>query len=478
MQKNKNLKKRPVMPRKSLRGRLYIFPALLPLIEILPWFLTAVGAIASAIQAVRRRFRGSVDPEALIFAMSCFVLAAGLVFWQYMHRPSEEEGSCMVEQADLPRLELLGVGGSGQATENFSSFERLWFQAVQREPTTSSLVIADGLLLVGNIKGSMNAYDAATGEPVWVLHLREPMFANALVLKDRAFIAEGMHVSNASSLTAIDFPAGNPLWQRQFRNHTEAAPAVSKERHQLWLANGSEGLWALDSRDGSVLWRKKIGHLDLTPLFAGDVLYAPAQPDEAVMETSFFALDPDNGKELWQVKLPGHPMASPQLSSQQADILLTTATGQVGVRRAQDKGWAHAITQQGKILWSVELPGEPLPEEVILQSAGLVYHALKTGELVALHVNDGSMAWSAKIGEALNGAAGLSNDASRPLIAAVATDGRASVRNAIDGSEIIGFDVGSGGYTAPLFDGDILYIATPTSISAYGGVGALLKLGN
>jgi outer membrane protein assembly factor BamB len=204
------------------------------------------------------------------------------------------------------------------------------------------------------------------------------------------------------------------------------------------------------------------------------VMYVISWPDSKVHTTKLFALDPEDGAVKWGTPLEGDIMGSPQ-AGPDGMILVTTAIGQVGPIQAADRGWAHAVDRDGKALWTVKLPNMSLPEPAVLPDKGIEIHTLKTGELMALHVKDGSVAWTRTLGKAFDTTATLRADTNPPLLAAVTTEGTVSIMNAEDGTEIRRFNVKQGGYAAPAFDGDVLYITTPRDIMAYGGVHLLTR---
>lgn len=457
----------PPFPR--LSGRLYIFPALIPMVEILPWLLTAVGAVAGASQAA---FWSRHRRKILGFAAVCFLAAGATVVWSHTQKPTEAEGSRLLAAADMSKLEKL-ADVSVPADKSYEEFAQLWSVKTKNE-TLASPVIAGDLILLGTFEATMDAHARADGKLAWSLKKKEPIFTNAAVLKDMAFVGEGLHTAPAAALTAFSLPDGNPVWERQFRSHVESQTTLDADHRRLFTCAGEEGIWALDMKDGAVLWRNKIGHTDATPLLHDDHLYISAQPDEKKVGAELSSLDPDDGDVEWKTALPGNTMGSPQMGGK-GIILLTTAVGQVGPQKADDKGWSHAVGRDGKILWSVDLPGMPLPEAAVLADKGIVIHTLKNGDLIALNIKDGSKVWYVKQGKEFLAPAGFRANSNPPLLAGMTSDGVVSIRNAEDGTEIRRIKKSQGGYAAPVFDRDVLYVTTPHDMTAYGGVHLLTR---
>ena len=454
------------------KNRLYIFPAFIPLVEILPWLLAAVGGLAGIVQYFREKMQPRHRKILLTVTLLCLATAAGIVLWQRHINPSREQGTQMTAPEKLPALKMVGSAPLPVRVlvpEEHAVFTPLWVRDTETE-TLSVPIVTHGLYMVGTFGDTVEARDVATGAPVWTLQKKEPVFSGFTVAGDTAFVGEGLHTAINSALTAYSLPDGKPIWQREFLGHLESAPAVDENKGRLWISSGPGGLWALDIKDGDVLWHKKIGHTDCTPLLVKGALYAAAQPDEEFKETILYKMDYGDGKTDWTLKLPGGSMGSPTIGQDLSQVLLTTAIGQVGPPQPSDKGWAHAVNRLGTLEWTVELPGMPLPESSVVRRANLVVITMKSGNLVALDLKDGSKRWEAKVTDKIYAAAGLVEKTSPPMIVVMATDGTVSFLNALDGRELHRLFVGQGGYASPYYANGVLYITAPRKIYAYGGL--------
>lgn len=459
---------RPPFPK--LGGRLFIFPALIPMVELIPWLLGLVGAAASVTSLA---FWRQHKKHALIFALFCFLSAGAVWGWKKAHIPTDEEGSRLMAQADWPKLAPLAPPPSFVPEKQYEAFTALWSAPLKNEPLAGPTV-AGNLLLLGTFAATVDAISKADGKAVWSIQKHEPVFTNPVVAGNHVYAGEGLHTAVAAGLTAFALPDGKVLWERQFLSHVESPPLVHEAEHRLWTGAGDESLWCLDTRDGHVLWRQKVGHIDATPLLVKGTLYVTAWPDAKVHTTNLVALDPDTGAVKWSAPLKGDIMGSPQ-EGPDGDLLVTTAIGQVGPLTPTDKGWAHAVSADGKLLWTVELPTIALPEPAVLMDKGLMILTLKTGQILALHAKDGTVAWNVTLGKAFDAPATLRAESNPPLLAAVTSEGHVALLDAEDGTQVRAFDVKQGGYVAPLFDGDILYVTTPREIIAYGGVHLLTR---
>jgi len=432
-----------------------------------------VGAAASATQvAFWQRHRKAI----FSFAAFCFLAAGGVYLWNESRRPGELEGSRPIAAAEFSTLKKIS-DAAPYTSKKYEAFEQIWSVSTKRE-SLAAPVIAGDVMLIGTFDATIDAHNRADGKLVWSLKKKEPVFTNPAIAGKMVFVGEGLHTAPAATLTAFSLPDGKPVWERQFRSHVESAATLDPENNRLWTPAGEESVWALRMDDGAVLWRQKIGHTDASPLYLDGILYTSTQPYEkekgAAPETRLSALDPDTGETKWQVKLDGNSMGSPQ-QGPKGVILLTSAIGQVGPATDTDQGWSHAVSTDGKILWTVKLPGMPLPEAAILRDAGIVIHTLKTGVLIALNALDGSTLWEVKLGKVFLAPAALREGGNPPLLASITKEGTVSIMNALDGIEIRRLNMKQGGYVPPVFDNDVMYITTPRGISAYGGVHLLTR---
>jgi hypothetical protein len=224
------------------------------------------------------------------------------------------------------------------------------------------------------------------------------------------------------------------------------------------------------------VWHAAIGHADSQALVTRRAVYIPAQPDEAKKETALFALDTKSGKVLWQVKQPGQPWGSPVLDKGGEVIYTTTGLGQIGVTRGDDTGWAMAVSTKGKTLWQVSMPGMAIQPSSYLPAQDVIVHSLKSGELVALHTKDGSVAWRAAAGGELQAPGTLIEGFAVPMIAAVTYDGLLSVYRATDGLLLKRIKVGRQSTSSLVVKGDVLYVSSAYELSAFGGLHTLAEI--
>jgi outer membrane protein assembly factor BamB len=459
--------------RRSLRhtGTLYFFPALLPLAELVPWLLTVIGTVAGiagfSAPALWRRYRRPI----LAVAALSLTAAAGAYIYYLPPKDVRMDGTRLI----MPEKFFISVAHAKAAELQppaRETFGEIWSKKIDRQ-ILATPVIAGNLLVYGSYKDSVEARSLQNGDAVWSLPQAAPVFALGLGDDGTIYSCEGLHDTASASLTAVDPATGRIRWRREFLGHLEEPPAIDSAHHRLWQGAGPGGLWALDDRKGAVLWHQAIGHTDALPLLLNDVIYVPAQPDEKKEETAFLALDAGTGKILWQLKMPGMPWGGPVTDRTKKIILTTTGLGQIGVSRATDKGWAQAVTPDGKLLWQAELASMPLQPGAYVAEAGLIVYALKNGDIVALRVADGTQVWKGKAGDELQSTVTLFSAGGRPMIAATSYDGVFTIHDAVTGEQLVRRLAGKSATSSPVVGGDIIYVTGAYEIVAFGGLHAL-----
>ena len=448
---------------KPMPRRLYFFPALVPLVELVPWLLTLLGAVAGAagftsfVQKHRR----------IIWALAFgFMVAAGLLYvkdrggFEIMLRGTRaipaSAFTVPLQNNMAPIVQLAPP----------TAFAPIWTKRMDKQ-ILSTPVIAGGKLIYGLFKGDIGALDTNTGAPLWRLTTPNPVFALTLGPKGRLYACEGLHTTRFASLYAITPESGVIQWQRSFSGHLEETISFSADDKSLYLGTGPNGLWRVGTNDGAVIWHADIGHIDAAPLVDGDKIYVPAQ-DERAQKTYFYALNAADGTVAWRMKLPGQPWGSPVMNEARDRILTTTGNGQIGITRETDAGWAQGISLDGQLLWQLPLPGMPLQPSLYIPREDIIIHSIKSGDIVALHASDGGKAWTAEAEGDLHAPATLArND---ELLVAVTYDGNLTIHDAATGKRIALWAVGKHATASPVADGDQLYVTTGWDIHAFNGL--------
>lgn len=466
--------KKPTHKPSLLRNRstFYIFPALIPLAELLPWVLSFIGAIAGGSQmarnymAVHHKFRKTIWAVTAI----SFIAAGGIYAWEQYRLPPKEEGSELVAAASYSKVEGFPLPPPApRLPKAYAPFEKIWSVQTE-EQNLGNMDLAYDRLMIGTYKGSFEMRSKWDGSKIETLHKSQPIFTAPAVVGKMVYIGEGLHTADMSALTAFSYLDGKVLWERRFRSHLESTPAVDEENQRLFLGAGTLGLWSLNTKTGEKNWHAPLGHIDVSPLLRDHRLFAAAKlnPDDDISGSALFEIDVESGKILWKTNLSGNPMGD-VLAGPDDTILVSTAIGQVGVNKDTDKGWLYGLNAEGKILWESPLPSMPLPDGQVLADRSLAFFTLKDGSLIAVKMTSGEIAWTQKLGREFQADCALIEDGPEPLVVTISLDGGVHVRKARTGESVGHMDVGKGSYTAPLYKDGIIYIANSYTMTAFAG---------
>lgn len=443
-------------------GTLFFFPALLPLAALLPWLLTALGAVAALASFSLPRFLRRVRWVLVVLGAGA-VLAGAYIYLD--RRPPQFLLDHGTRPAQTPYAPVAADAPAAVAVPPaMAEFASVWHIKTQHQ-VLSTPVLSGDYLIYGTYNNSVEAVARDNGAPAWTLPVQNPVFALAAAPDGTVFAGEGLHETTAASLLAINAENGRVRWAREFLGHLEGEAAFDTARNRVFISAGPGGLWALDARDGAVLWHAPLGHIDSRPLLHGDVLYVPANTDEKNHKTFLFALDAATGAVLWRTAQPGQPWGSPLLRGDSKALLTTTGTGQIGVEKKTDQGWAQAVAMDGTPLWDVTLPGMALQPSVYIAERDAILHTTKNGYILLQSAKDGTLLWQEKVSTEFQAAAVYDNG----LIAAVDFGGTFTVHDVATGTALQTRVVNNQSTASPVIDGDMVYVAGAYGITAFSG---------
>jgi outer membrane protein assembly factor BamB len=155
------------------------------------------------------------------------------------------------------------------------------------------LSVAAGLVYI-NDSSYAEAYDAATGTPVWS---RAIMPEGAMVVDQGVIYVQSNlgYPKGQSSLYALNAKTGQTLWHVVLQqNLSSASPAVANGVVYVGAIDGT--FLALNANNGKTLWTAFLGSNDAiitAPLVDDGTVYVEAD------STGLFAFDAQTGKRLW-----------------------------------------------------------------------------------------------------------------------------------------------------------------------------------
>jgi outer membrane protein assembly factor BamB len=234
-----------------------------------------------------------------------------------------------------------------------------------------------------------------------------------------------------------------------------SSPIVAGGRVFAMDANGV--ISALDAGSGKLAWEFDPRPEDDEGGFGGGLAFAGDRLFATTGYGAVLALDPANGKVIWQQPLGVPIRAAPAISGER--LFVVSYDNQTWALNALDGGilWSHAgIAETARLLGAAS----PAVERDV------VVVPYSSGELYALRVDNGRVAWSEALNPVLLGAegiAGLNTINGSPvidggLVYAISHGGRLAALDLQSGNSI--WEQSLSGLNTPWLAGDFIYLVT------------------
>lgn len=228
----------------------------------------------------------------------------------------------------------------------------------------------------------------------WKIPIAGSGYASPVIWQNQVFLLTAVEVENPDKSIAkkdsvkqkkrfqfktisIDAATGAVNWEKISR---EAVPHEGIHRAASWASAsavtdgkhvvasfGSNGIYCYDM-SGNLIWEKDLGEMKI---FMGQGEgSSPALYDNAIVvqwdhqgQSYLFALDKQNGKELWKVER--------DVSKSWATPIVVEVNGSPQVITNGEEGIHGYAFHSGQLIWSFNLPGEAIPTP--LHKNGLLY---------------------------------------------------------------------------------------------------------
>jgi len=257
------------------------------------------------------------------------------------------------------------------------------------EPYAELTADGDDLFVAGNrtLDGvAVARLDGATGRQHWEATTHDDVYlAGVAVDGDAVVVLDTDRIDGVGVLRAVERATGDAIWETDLDGEPMAPPEIHDGRVFVPLkTDGLTGeLVAVDVTDGTVDWR--LSHEDEVTgsVVDDDVLYT------TTTEGAVAAVDPERGERVWRRAIDG----GAQLWSPTVEEGTLVAT--VGF------GGAVAVTTDGTVAWKWIPSGyRTVPGGSVVVGDGRCFttsyvedDAGDAFELVALSMDDGSVAW-------------------------------------------------------------------------------------
>lgn len=198
--------------------------------------------------------------------------------------------------------------------------------------------------------------------------------------------------------------------------------------------NADHSLYAL-SLNGSLLWKFETGRaLWSRPVSDGTRVY------QASMDHSLYAINLENGTEVWSVDVSGAVIYSPTLSDEGVLYLTTLARNLLAID-----------AQSGRILWQ-----RTFEENLWAQPAlheGRLYFGDLTGKIYAVSAENGNDIWTQNVGEPVTGKPAVTDSS-----VIFTTEAGSMIATSLSGERLWSKTFDGKLYTGPVVVGDRLAV--------------------
>lgn len=324
------------------------------------------------------------------------------------------------------------------------------------------------------------AWDAASGKGVvWKTEVPLPGWGSPVLWGGKIFLSGAD--AKTREVFAFDAKDGHLLWRapvsilnKDFKSSKDAgqAPGTMTVDAQYVAAAFVNGDVAVFDHSGKRLWSRTFGPMDneygyaSCPVLVGGKLLLQldqgSSPDDG--KSKLIAMNPSNGKALWEVKRPVSSAWSTPIVAQVSGRAVVVVCGNPLVM-------AYDLSN-GKEVWRADgMGGEVAPSAAF--GAGCVFVAQAGGQSMALRASDGKAVWA-------NYELALP-DISSPVFADgllffCSSDGTLTAVDAKTGKSIWEHAMGKPARSSPLVAGDKLLIFGTDGVGRVAEVGRAYKL--
>ena len=263
-------------------------------------------------------------------------------------------------------------------------------------------------------------------------------------------------VNNNGYAFALDAKNGRVLWERRIGDLNASSPAYSK--HRLYVVNLVPGhIVKLDAKTGRTIWKRELpDRAESSPVVIDRTVYFGAENGR------LYALSTVNGNERWSTELGGAVKAAPAYYGGRLYV------GDYG-------GHMNAVdAKSGELRWQSGSLGPGFGGSGAFYSTpavafGRVYAGNNDGRVYSYGLKDGTLAWTYSTGGYVySGPTVASTRHSPPSVYIGSFDGNVYALDAKDGS--VRWSRGAGGQVIGSLSaiGDIVYVAEFTNKTTSG----------
>ena len=299
-----------------------------------------------------------------------------------------------------------------------------------------SPVIADSVLIVGNLRGELYGINAFTGRRLGWVDLGDAIQGAPLIDGNTAVVA----LSNTElSLVGFDLVEGKPRWRKDYGD-IEASPLLHNEK--IFIGNLEGAFFCLDRSTGDKIWKYELPdnarHYGIRSSAAGIDSLTTFGAEDGFL----YGLQAESGKLLWRSNTGGSIAGSPCI-----------ADGSVYVGNFGGIVSAYDL-HSGKRRWQFDA-GTAIYASASF-SEGKIFIGTTGGMMYALDARRGEPVWKTDLGGVINSGAVI---AATTLYIGTLTKALFGLRTT-DGAVVFKQDVPGRVKTSPAIAHGRLFLAT------------------
>lgn len=186
-------------------------------------------------------------------------------------------------------------GSDGVYSFDLATGEQLWFQPVAGD--ANGAAYADCRLFVTSDAGTVSAFDARSGEELWVREFEQKVYANPLPLGDTVVVGGA-----GGGVAALNVADGEPVWTADVGSAVRGGASTDGER--VYVTTVGLRILALDAASGEPVWTADITDADATEIYAaptvdGGQLYVSYVRNTSYSVPAVKSYESRTGKLLW-----------------------------------------------------------------------------------------------------------------------------------------------------------------------------------
>src|SRR5260221_9463275 len=165
----------------------------------------------------------------------------------------------------------------------------LWSATIGYQADTTPAV-TNGIVYASSDNGSLYAFNAATGAPLWNINTGSYNYSSLTVANNIVYV--GTEGSNGGQLYAINANTGATIWNANTANINSSSPAVANGI--VYVGAEDHNLYAFNAKTGTPLWTATTGDaLYSSPAVANGIVYIGSY------DGKLYAFNATTGAPLW-----------------------------------------------------------------------------------------------------------------------------------------------------------------------------------